>query len=497
LKPAESTTSAPPNPRQLVQLAVIAAGAVLVHGYHPYVEDAEIYVPGIKKILNPALYPHSAVFFASHARMTLFPNLIAGSIRLSALPLDWALFLWHLAAVFLFLLGCWRLGRLAFRDSMAAWGGVALVASLLTLPVAGTRLYIMDQYLNPRSLSSAAVLFIIVNVLGRRFLRAGLWAAFTASIHPLMVVFGGMYAFLLLWYARKPAGTRRPQAAMVIAMVLPLWILPPVTDGYRELFATRPYFFLLRWEWYEWLGLVAPLAIVWWFARLAERQDLPELRAMCRALIAFSLIFFAAAVVVTVPPSLLGLVMLQPLRYLHLVYVLMFLFTGGWLARYVLLNHWWRWGLLFVPLCLAMWYAQRQQFPATPHMEWPWALARNSWVETFSWIRQNTPPEAYFVLDPRYMAAPGEDYHGFRAIAERSKLADATKDASAMTMFPAEAQRVHEQVRALDGWQNFQAADFRRLKQQFGVDWAVVEGQVVSGLFCPYENQGLRVCRIE
>jgi len=62
---------------------VITAASFVVHGYHPYVEDAEIYVPGIKKLLNPALYPYNQAFFASHARMTLFPNLIAGSIRLT------------------------------------------------------------------------------------------------------------------------------------------------------------------------------------------------------------------------------------------------------------------------------------------------------------------------------------------------------------------------------------------------------------------------------
>src|SRR5438309_5511746 len=105
----------------------------MVHGYHPGVEDAEIYLPGIKKQLNPALYPHNSAFFASHARMTLFPNLMAWSIRISHLPVDWALFLWQWFSIFLLLLGCWHLGRLAFRDALARWGGVALIAALLTI----------------------------------------------------------------------------------------------------------------------------------------------------------------------------------------------------------------------------------------------------------------------------------------------------------------------------------------------------------------------------
>ena len=72
-------------------LLLIAFAAMLVHGYHPAVEDAEIYLPGIKKLLDPTLYPYNAEFFQSHAHMTLFPNLIAASIKVSRLPFDWAL----------------------------------------------------------------------------------------------------------------------------------------------------------------------------------------------------------------------------------------------------------------------------------------------------------------------------------------------------------------------------------------------------------------------
>ena len=34
-------------------LLLLTLGAVLVRGYHPYAEDAEIYLPGIEKLLNP------------------------------------------------------------------------------------------------------------------------------------------------------------------------------------------------------------------------------------------------------------------------------------------------------------------------------------------------------------------------------------------------------------------------------------------------------------
>ncbi len=484
-----------PDLKQLVLLLVVTCAAVLVHGFHPYVEDAEIYVPGIKRTLNPALYPYNAGFFSSHAHLTLFPNLIAGSIRLTHLSTDWALFLWHFFSIFLLLLGCWHIGRLAFRDPLARWGGVALVASLLTIPVAGTALYIMDQYLNTRSLSTPAVLFIVANVAERKFLRAGIWAVFTAAIHPLMVVFGVSYAILLLCFSRREA--RAAPVATKMAVLLPFGLFPPVSDAYREVLNSHSYFFLLRWEWYEWLGIFGPLVLLWWFAQIARKQELPLFAAFCRSLILYALAFFIVGLVITIPARFANLAELQPMRSLHLVYVLLFVFAGGLLAQFVLHRHVWRWLALFLPICAGMWFAQRQLFPATPHIEWPGAAPHNDWVETFLWIRQHTPVDAYFALDPNHMIAPGEDQHGFRAIAERSMLADTLKDSGAVTMFPALAETWRRQVRAQQGWKDFQAADFDRLKEEFDVNWVVLQQPGVRGLVCPYQNQALRVCEVD
>jgi hypothetical protein len=479
-------------------LLLLTCGAILVHGYHPYVEDAEIYVPGIKKILNPALYPYNQGFFASHARLTLFPNLIAGSIKSSHLPVDWGLALWHFASVFLLLLACWHLGRLAFRDPAAKWGGVALVASLLTIPVAGTALYIMDQYLNPRSLSTPAVLFIIINVIEHRFERAVLWTLFTAAIHPLMIVFGVTYAVILLGMQRSERQSlRSSQSAAAVAAFLPLGLFPPVTDAYREVLDKHPEFFLLRWQWYEWLGLVAPIGLLWWFSRIAGQKQLPTLRLLCRALAMFQLFFLVLSLAITVPARFANFAELQPMRSLHLTYVMLFGFAGGLLAQFLLRDRWWRWLLLFAPLCAGMYFAQRELFPATPHIEWPGgASGRNDWVAAFQWIRQNTPLDAYFALNPEHMEVAGEDYHGFRAIAERSMLADRVKDSGVVTMFPSMGAAWQEQVRAQNGWRNFQAKDLLALQQRFGVNWVVLEEPALPSLNCPYKNPAVLVCRL-
>jgi len=342
------------------------------------------------------------------------------------------------------------------------------------------------------------VLFIIINAVERKFARATLWALFTAAIHPLMVIFGVSYVLLLWFFSRQVKPREERNYAIVAAALLPLGLFPPVTNAYREVLDSHSYFFLSRWKWYEWLvGIFAPLVLLWWFRRIAQKQNLPVVKFMCQSLVTFGLFFFAMALIITVPARFANLTELQPMRSLHLVYIVLFIFAGGLLAQFVLKDRGWRWLLLFLPICAGMWITQRQLFRATPHIELPGTAPRNDWVEAFLWIRNHTPVDAHFALDPDHMKVPGEDQHGFRAIAERSRLADNVKDSGAVTMFPALAETWREQVRAQAEWINFKTDNFRRLKEKFGVNWVVLQKPGVPSLNCPYQNNAVLVCRVE
>src|ERR1700694_3902745 len=111
------------NRKQLFLLLLLTLGALLVHGYHPWAEDAEIYLPGVEKILHSELFPFGAEFFQSHASLTLFPNLLAALLR-TTLSFEQVLFLVHLASIFLLLLACWELSGKCFPDPKARLGGV-------------------------------------------------------------------------------------------------------------------------------------------------------------------------------------------------------------------------------------------------------------------------------------------------------------------------------------------------------------------------------------
>jgi len=485
----------------LTLLLLLAAFAMLVQGYHPGLEDDAFYVAAIKQDLNPSLFPHDADFFRVQFQATVFDKLIAFSLRWTHVPLEWGILFWQWAVTVLILWGCWRISRRCFAETHAQWAAVTLVAVLLTLPVSGTGLNLTDQHLHPRALATALILAAVAAVLDRRLLQAGALLAAAFSVHAIMAAFGASYCLFLLW---KPAERMKMDRTAVGALLLwPLgWIFDPPSDAWRQAAATRSFYFVLRWPWYEWLGVVAPLLLLWWFRALAERRSQTVLAHVAERLVYFGVFQLAVALIILLPARLERLRPLEPMRFLHLVYLLFVLLAGGLLGQYVLKKHALRWLLLFVPLSAGMFYAQRQMYPATAHLELPGSLSRNeaspnNWVEAFRWISRNTPVDSQFALDPRYMELPGEDYHGFRAFAERSVLADELKDAGMAARVPRLAPRWLREVEAQRGWRGFQRPDFLRLKAEFGVDWVVLQAPGVEGLPCPYRNAQVVVCRVE
>jgi hypothetical protein len=483
-------------------LLLMTAAALFIHGYHPYAEDAEIYLPGVERILKPQLFPMGREFFQAHARMTVFPNIVAWSLRVTHAPFELGLFVWHIASIFLLLLACWKLSGVLFPTARARWGSVCLIAGLLTIPVAGTALYIMDQYLNPRNLAAFAGVFALTRMLEKKYVGAAAWLVLAATVHPLMWVFPASFCALWIVLEKLEGRTSRTvmrekeTAAWVSVLLLWMPLAAQSSPAYHEAAKLHSFHYIQHWQWYEWLGVIAPLILLWYFGNIAQLRQWTMLGRVCRAFAVYGVIYLALGLVVDLPARFESLARLQPLRSLHLLYVFLFLCVGGFLGEYVLKDRWWRWLVLFVPLSVGMCAAQRSLFPASAHVEWPGRAAKNPWAQSFVWIRQNTPTDAVFALDPGYMQVAGEDEIGFRCLAQRSRLADAIKDNGVVSMFPPLAEEWWNQVQAQSPWKNLQVEDFAHLKQKYGVSWVVLQQPGVTGIDCEFQNAAVRVCRL-
>jgi hypothetical protein len=351
----------------------------------------------------------------------------------------------------------------------------------------------MDQYVNPRNLAAFVGPLAIANIIDRKYVPAALLLLFGVAIHPFMSSFAICFCFLLFWMQTLNL------SRTTVAGLLPLGLLDPPSAAYHQAALTHSYHYLVRWHWYEWLGVIGPIVILWLFSRIAGARQMRNLELISRTLVVYQTLFVVAALAVSFPARFESLARVQPMRSLYLTYILLVLFSGGLLGEYVLENRWWRWMALFLPLCAGMFYAQRVLFPASAHIEWPGSKPWNPWVQAFEWVRDNTPPDAIFALDPYYMSIAGEDENGFRDVAQRSKLADWSTDAGAVTMFPPMAEEWLEQVQAQDNWDKFRVQDFRRLHARYGVNWIVLQLQqpVVPDLPCLYQNQAVKVCRVD
>jgi hypothetical protein len=494
-----------PSRVDLALLCGITPIAVLIHGYHPTAEDAEIYLPGILKLVHPSLFPRNAAFFQSHAGLTLFPNLIADSIQFTHVPDSFALLAWHLLSIFLMLWASWRIASLCFLEKRAVWCAVGVVACLLTMPVAGTALYLMDQYLTPRSLSTPLALHAVAWALERRYLRSSICAAAIGAIHPLMAVFAIGWVFIFIAVSNWPGLTARVRSRLKSwrlthgpvpepETILPLALFPAISPAYRQALLAHPYFLLSNWEWYEWLGIVGPFIILAGFARLARRTGNGTMRLVCQSLMVFEAAFFTLSLFISLPGRFERFSEIQPLRCLHLVYCVFLVLAGGLVGKYLLVSRPWRWMAFFLLLSAPMFCVQRQLFAATPHLEIPGVKSDNPWVEAFDWIRWNTPDDAFFAIDPEYSRS--DDEQGFRALAQRSMLADDGKDGGAVSMFPALAEEWQSQLAMQRNWRYFGTADLARLRRDHGVTWVVLPSPGRRELSCPYRNSQLAVCRL-
>ena len=522
--------------------ALLAGGltlfALAVNGYHPYAEDGGLYAAGVKRLLNPGLYPRGTEFVTEPMRLSFFAPAVAGMIRLSHLGIPAELLLLHLASVWATLFAAWMLAERCWRARHARAGAVVLLACWLALPVAGTALLLMDPHLTARSFSTPCMVLALVGMLdvtswdetaAHRLRGLLLWAgsiALAGAMHPLMAAYA-LGATLVLGCARSSRrgvrvwGTAALGAAGLALAACLQAMARPESAAYIRVAMTRTYWFLAEWRWYELVGLAAPLVILavqTWFKpvpqnREAEHSAGSAVPSPVETLAQMAVVVGITAVLVAVLFAREGaathlVARMQPLRAYQIVYLVLVLELGAKLGERVLRRSAWQWAATILLLGGVMFAAARSAFPNSNHLELPGMAANNKWVQAFVWIRDNTPKDALFALDADYINAKGEDAQCFRAIAERSALPDYSKDGGEASIAPelTPAWTIGQEAqRGLSGrlrprWSESDAAesDANRIAAltPLGVTWMVMAAHAATNFNCPYANGAAKVCRL-
>jgi hypothetical protein len=283
----------------------------------------------------------------------------------------------QLGSIFLVLLGCRKVAEACFENEGARWSGVTLVTVLLTMPIAGTALFLVDTYLHPRALAAGAILLALAACLKKNWITTSAWLIVAALMHPLMALFG---VSLMVFAGVEPWGEWRGAKATGLFLLLPLGLFSHPSEAWKEATLTRRYYFPLMWTWYEWLGLIAPILLVWWFSRIARRKGMATFERLATRLVAFAIFQFAVGAVMTFPAATEQLSSFQPMRWLHIFYFLFLVMAGGLIGQFLLCGKPWRWLILFLPLAGIMSYVQRDSFRYSDHIEWPGRELKNPWA---------------------------------------------------------------------------------------------------------------------
>ena len=486
---------------------LLALFAFAVAGYHPYAEDGGVYVAGVEKLLQPELFPAWTAFVLEPLRFSLFAPLVAGLVRSSHLPLPGVLLALDFAGIWATLLGGWMLAARCANSLRGRLGAVALLACWLTLPIAGTSLILMDPYVTARTISTPLVLMALAWALDRAagsWWRCGLALAAAAAVHPLMAGYGLAAVLLVACLGCNRPAVRRwaPWALGLLALAgagLVQTLAPPESADYLRVAITRYYWFLRQWQWYEWLGLAGPVAVLAMLTRRpAGTSARPTPWVLASSMTALAAIAFSVACCFARQSLATHLVArMQPLRCFQMVYITMTLLLGAWLGEVVLRGSLWRWAVMLVTLGTLMGFVQRDIYAHSAHFEWPGRTPENAWERAFLWARRNTPLDAVFALDAHYITqGKHEDAQCFRALAERSALPDYSKDGGEASIAPDLTSAWMQGQAAQTGLESASDAQRADRIKPLGANWTVLERQSRTNWQCPYVNEAVKVCRL-
>lgn len=485
----------------LLRLAAFTPAVLLIHGYHPFADDAGIYVAGIRKLLHPAFYKPDAAFVVVNTHLSVFAHLLAGAVRVTHLPLTIVLLAAYLVSIYLFLLGSWLVASRLFARRGQRWFAVGLAAACFTLPAAATALTLMDPYVTSRSFSTPLALFAVAAVLDRRWGLTALLIVLMALMHPLMAVYAA--AFVLL-YAVVDAAHPTAAVALGAAGIAAVGCVGfatrhvPVPPAYVEAMhsSARSFLYPAEWKWYEDLGLITPLALLAAAWRRSHRESRVHKLCFACLLLGTASLLAAFAFVHSSGPYLL--VRVQLLRSFHLIYLIGVVLLGGWLGGMLADRRATRWlaAALLAAVAAGLFAAQLATYPMSAHIEWPGIAPRNPWQQAYVWIRANTPQDAVFAADPHLVFRYGVDEQGFRATAERSLLADDKDQGVAAVVDPAIAPEWARQRDAQLGIDTTTDAERVQRLKPFGVTWLLLRTDAATSFACPYKNAAAKVCRM-
>jgi len=482
--------------RVTLVVAAIAFGLVATAnsgGYRFGASDQAYYEPAIAKLIDPALFPRDSALLAVQSRFLGSVHLIAAIARLTHVSMP-ALFL---AIYVLTMAGLFAAAVALARHLGLSWWAIAGLLVIVTLRhrIAKTGANSLEGYMHPRMIAFACGVASCAALASMRLVRASLWTALSAVMHPTT---GAWFAIVLIAgvAAARPA-TRRALAVLAVAGLVggvALVAAGPLTGravtmdaDWLSVLAEKDYLFPTGWPLYAWaINLAYPVVIALVY-RARKRLGLvgPGEHALVAGVLALVAVFL-----VSVPLTSARIALAVQLQVNRIFWIADFL-TAVYVAWWLIDAAGQRVRLAIVAVLMAVAVARgayvlrveadRQLVQAS--------LPATAWTDALAWLQ--TQPASWFVL-----ADPGHAWKygvSVRVGAHRDTLLESGKDSS-MAMYDRDvARRVKDRTAALADFDRLDAARARSLAARYRVDVLVEPKAHVLDLPVLYQNAGFVV----
>ncbi len=484
--------------RQRVSLVVAAIAFGLVAtanagGYRFGISDQAYYEPAIAKLIDPALFPHDAALLDVQSRFLGSVHLIAAISRLTHIGLP-ALFL---AIYIVTMAGLFAAAVALARRLGLSWWAVAglLVLATLRHRIAKTGANSLEGYMHPRMLAFACGLASCAALASLRPLRASLWTALAAVMHPTTGLWFGIVLVAGAAVAR-PAWRRGLALIVVVVVVAGVWLITsgPLTGRaitmdaeWLSVLTEKDYLFPTAWPAYAWLiNLAYPVVIALAYrARVRRGVVHPGERALVAGVMALVAVFLVSVPLTSARVALV--VQLQINRIFWIADFVAAVYVAWWLIDVAGARA--RFGIVAVLAAIAIARggyvlrveANRQFAQAT--------LPQTTWMDALAWLRAQ--PADWFVL-----ADPGHAWKygvSVRVGAHRDTLLESGKDSS-MAMYDRNvARRVKDRTVALADFDRIDASRARALAVRYHLDVLVDRRGLALDLPVLYQNADFAV----
>lgn len=510
-------------------ISCLAIFSIFIHGYQFGVSDQEIFIPYILKWQDPILFKDDILFNQSSSTTSIFYPLFGFFSKF--IDIQILFFAGFVIFQFIFFAAIFRLSKTLINTSVAR-GDSSLFAYLSLLPfmlskfIGGTATSTFETFFGYRSLGILFLLFYLIYLMERQFLKSAVVAGLGFLVHPLSII----PSLLLLPFATLAISKGKLQELAKISLVFIILISPLIlvilsqnsfsTSGLKDQFwfsiikYRDNYLFASTWSFRSWLAFFMYIVLIGLFL-----GNLKQTRKFILLTVMVSLSVFVTNFIILEIWRIPAIAQFQlvrsitPLAYIGLSLAPIFLLSknlplrmSGIVAFLSLsLN---LFGLFLLSVIFyfaaALFFKKPQTFNLSKNfcyilfatffvsylflnlgsltnisgrLEFP--KSSSDWTSLQIWVKNNTPKDSLFLVPPHQT--------GFRIFSHRSIIGD-IKDGAIVMYSPNYAKYWLSLVEDLLNYDKLNEEQFKLLHSKYNFDYVVTLSSQKLNLKQVYKN---------